>query len=173
MEARLDWLNKHPAAGPSYFAVTSAFALVTALVCRFLVEHFGLDRRGHTLGLARWVRGDAPWYYLFSGLDHPSADGIDGAIVAAVVELSEGSYIYTGVLMDYEVNAQGELDRLLLVQAQRRPLQSDRQPADNGYIDTGNRFYPIAGDVFVLRYMEIKTLNISYLALAPNSNGGP
>jgi hypothetical protein len=47
--------------------------------------------------------------------------------VAAVVEFKEGSYLYTGVLMDYEVNERGELDRFLLVQAQRRKLERDRR----------------------------------------------
>jgi hypothetical protein len=90
-----------------------------------------------------------------------------------VVEFKEGSYLYTGVLDDYEVNEDGQLDRLLLVQAQRRTLGSDREyDAENDkYLEDKTRFYPIAGDVFVLRYEEIKTLNVSYLAL-PSANGG-
>jgi len=90
-----------------------------------------------------------------------------------VVEFKEGSYLYTGVLDDYEVNEDGQLDRLLLVQAQRGTLGSDREyDAENDkYLEDKTRFYPIAGDVFVLRYEEIKTLNVSYLAL-PSANGG-
>ena len=90
-----------------------------------------------------------------------------------MVEFKEGSYLYTGVLDDYEVNEDGQLDRLLLVQAQRRTLGSDREyDAENDkYLEDKTRFYPIAGDVFVLRYEEIKTLNVSYLAL-PSANGG-
>ncbi|MBT2794785.1 hypothetical protein [Paraburkholderia strydomiana] len=77
------------------------------------------------------------------------------------------------MLLDYEVNEHGELDRLLLVQAQRRKLDNDRVYDDDAqrYADDPKRFYPIAGDVFVLRYEEIKTLNVSYLTL-PSASGG-
>jgi hypothetical protein len=170
LNGRLAWLNVHPTAGAGYFALTSAVALAAALAWRAAVQGWELDREGNPL--ARWVRGDAPWYYLFSGLDHPKEDAIDGATVAAVVEFKEGSYLYTGVLDGYEVNEDGQLDRLLLVQAQRRKLGSDREydVENDKYLEDKTRFYPIAGDVFVLRYDEIKTLNVSYLAL-PSANG--
>nr|WP_132459939.1 hypothetical protein [Paraburkholderia sp. BL8N3] len=94
-----------------------------------------------------------------------------------MVEFKEGSYLYTGVLDGYEVNEDGQLDRLLLVQAQRRKLESDRQydEISDQYLDAAARFYPIAGDVFVLRYDEIKTLNVTYVSLGeatPDANGG-
>lgn len=57
----------------------------------------------------------------------------------------------------------GELDRLLLTQTQRRTLADDR--AQDGSNADAIRFYPIAGDIFVLPYSEIKTLNVSYLSL--------
>ncbi|WP_250508013.1 DUF6338 family protein [Caballeronia sp. GAFFF3] len=162
---RLVWLNKHPEAAAGYFSLTNAAALGAALVWRAAVQGWELDRQGSRL--SRWVRGDAPWYYLFSGLDHPKEDSIDGATVAAVVEFKEGSYLYTGLLDGYEVSAEGQLDRLLLVQAQRRKLDSDRQYDEGSgmYVGDSTRFYPIAGDVFVLRYDEVKTLNVTYLSL--------
>ena len=61
------------------------------------------------------------------------------------------------------VSDQGELDRLLLTQTQRRKLADDRS-LDGSNADAV-RFYPIAGDIFVLRYSEIKPLNVSYLSL--------
>jgi hypothetical protein len=166
---RLTWLNAHPLPVVGYFVLTNLLALATAFGLRAIVECFGLDRRGHRA--ASWVRGPAPWYYLFAGLDHPT--GVDGAVIAAIVEFKEGSYLYTGVLLDYEVNEHGELDRLLLVQAQRRKLDNDRvyDGAAQRYADDPKRFYPISGDVFVLRYEEIKTLNVSYLALPSASVG--
>ncbi|MEM5372720.1 DUF6338 family protein [Paraburkholderia azotifigens] len=167
LDSRLTWLNVHPVAGAAYFVFTNGLALVAAFVWRGAVQRWELDRIGHRLaGLAR---GDAPWYYLFSGLDHPKEDAIDGAMVAAVVEFKEGSFLYTGLLADYEVNADGQLDRLMMVQAQRRKLESDRQydAANEQFIEDSTRFYPIAGDVFVLRYDEVKTLNVTYLSLEP------
>lgn len=144
-------------------------ALAAALSWRRSVQRFEFDRTGNRF--ASLARGDAPWYYLFSGLDHPSDDAIDGAMIAAVVEFKEGSYLYTGVLDGYEVSAEGQLDRLLLVQAQRRKLERDRTyDAETGaFVDDKGRFYPIAGDVFVLRYDEVKTLNVTYLSLQPST----
>jgi hypothetical protein len=55
------------------------------------------------------------------------------------------------------------------LQAQRRKLDRDRT-YDSGsetFVDDKKRFYPIAGDVFVLRYDEVKTLNVTYLSLEP------
>lgn len=167
IDGRLSWLNLHPVAGAGYFVLTNGIALASALLWRGAIQRFELDRTGNRFaGLAR---GDAPWYYLFSGLDHPSDDAIDGAMIAAVVEFKEGSFLYSGLLDDYQVNADGQLDRLMLVQAQRRRLESDRRfDADQGtFVDESGRFYPIAGDVFVLRYDEIKTLNVTYLSLEP------
>lgn len=167
VESRLTWLNAHPVAGSSYFVFINALALAAAFVWRGAVQRWQLDRTGHRL--ARLTRGDAPWYYLFAGLDHPREDAIDGAMIAAVVEFRDGTFLFTGILADYEVNADGQLDRLMLIQAQRRKLESDRKydEASHRFIDDTARFYPIAGDVFVLRYDELKTLNVTYLSLEP------
>ncbi|QGZ64291.1 hypothetical protein [Paraburkholderia acidisoli] len=173
LNGRLAWLNAHPLAGSGYFVFTNGLALVAAFVWRGAVQRWQLDRSGHRL--ARLTRGDAPWYYLFAGLDHPKEDAIDGAMIAAVVEFREGTFLFTGILDDYEVNADGQLDRLMLIQAQRRRLESDRKydAASDQFIDDATRFYPIAGDVFVLRYDELKTLNVTYLSLEPQSRPVP
>jgi hypothetical protein len=171
LEARLDWFNMHPITGVGYFALVNAAALISAFTWRAIVQQYELDRQGNWF--SKFVRSDAPWYYLFSGLDHPKEDAIDGALIAAVVEFKEGSFLYTGILDDYEVNAEGQLDRIMLVQAQRRKLEDDRHfdPAIEQFVDRQSRFYPIAGDVFVLRYAEVKTFNVTYLSLLP-PNGG-
>jgi len=139
LNARFAWLNGHPLASLGYFALTNGLALVAAVVWRALVEHYGLDRRGRWT--AKWVRGPAAWYYLFAALDHPT--GVGGAVVAAIVEFKEGSYLYTGVLHDYECDESGQLDRLLLVQARRRKLDADRKYNESlqQYQDAPARFF--------------------------------
>ena len=104
-------------------------------------------------------------YYLFSGLDQPKDDVTDGTMVEAIVEFKEGSYLYAGVLDGYELNEHGQLDRLTLIWAQRRKFECDRE-----YHET--RSYPIEGDVFVLRYDDVKTLNITYLSLDRKRHSG-
>jgi hypothetical protein len=52
---------------------------------------------------------------------------------------------------------------LILQQVQRRPLSKDKSIQQHG---TGQeRFYPIDGDNFVLRYSEAITLNVQYVKL--------
>jgi hypothetical protein len=166
----LSWLNFHPIAGVGYFALTNGVALVSALLWRQAVECWNLGRKNNPF--APLTRGDAPWHYLFSGLDYATKGSADGAIVSAVVEFKEGSYLYVGMLDEYEVNENGRLDRLLLVRAKRRKLEHDRDydTATGKYLDENTRFYPIRGDVFVLRFEETKTLNVTYLSFPPEKS---
>ena len=157
----LNWLNQHPLISTAYFALSSGLALLAAFAWRGLVSWRQWDRRDHWL--CRFARGAAPWHYLFSGLDYAKPEEVDGAVISAIVEFKDAAYLYTGILCGYEVSDQGELDRLLLAQTQRRKLADDRS-LDGSNADAV-RFYPIAGDIFVLRYSEIKTLNVSYLSL--------
>jgi hypothetical protein len=172
IEDRLVWLDFHPLAGTGYFVLTNGLALLSALGFRWAVQRWELDRAGNPF--AGVARGDAPWYYLFSGLDQLKDEATDGTTVAAVVEFKEASYLYTGVLDGYEVDEHGQLDRLLLVQAQRRKFERDREydATAKTYEEDKTRFYPISGDVFVLRYDDVKTLNVTYLSLHPKTQIG-
>lgn len=162
----LIWLNRHPVTAVGYFALTNGLALASALFWRRAVERWKLSRKDNLF--APLARGDAPWHYLFSGIDHQTKDTIDGVAVAAVVEFQEASYLYAGMLNGYEVDENGRLDRLLLIRAKRRKLEHDREcyVATESYLDKKERFYTIRGDVFVLRFEETKTLNITYLSIA-------
>ena len=90
--------------------------------------------------------------------------------IGAVVCLGSSAYLYTGVLVEYFLDDQGQLNRLVLASAARRPLSDDQ--ASEGGADQGQplvdeeRFYPIEGDYFVLRYSEVLTLNVRYLDLS-------
>ena len=49
-------------------------------------------------------------------------------------------------------------------QARDRP---EIRRSERTVLEDTTRFYPIAGDVFVLRYDEVKTLNVTYLSREP------
>ncbi|WP_211455114.1 hypothetical protein [Collimonas antrihumi] len=86
--------------------------------------------------------------------------------MSAVVPFKDASYIYTGILEDYELTDKGELDRLILSNTSRRRLADDRDPGDSSSpLDSYRYFYQIEGDRFVLRASEYTTLNIKYLVL--------
>ena len=161
-----------------YFGSLYAFAIAAAFLLRHAVTRWRLDRRGAPL--ANFLRFDTPWYYLFTGYDRPNAP--NGVAIGAVVSLGGTAYLYTGVLVEYFLDDQGQLNRLVLTSAARRPLAEDAAEAEETGPDDWieierrlgeeaplreERFYPIEGDYFVLRYSEVLTLNVRYLDLSP------
>jgi len=160
-----------------FFGSLYAFAIAAAFALRHAVTRWRLDRRGAPL--ANFLRFDTPWYYLFTGYDRPTAP--DGVAIGAVVSLGGTAYLYTGVLVEYFLDDQGQLNRLVLASAARRPLAEDavqgyeavpaegseEAAADEAAVPAEERFYPIEGDYFVLRYSEVLTLNVRYLDLSP------
>jgi hypothetical protein len=160
-----------------YFGSLYAFAIAAAFALRHAVTRWRLDRRGAPL--ANFLRFDTPWYYLFTGYDRDSAP--DAVAIGAVVSLGGSAYLYTGVLVEYFLDDQGQLSRLVLASAARRLLSEDATeegetlPSDwievdrrvgEGPSPVQERFYPIEGDYFVLRYSEVLTLNVRYLDLS-------
>ena len=160
-----------------FFVTLFAFSVLAAFLLRRIVTRWRLDRRG--AALANFLRFDTPWYYLFTGYDRASPP--NGVAIGAVVTLGGTAYLYTGVLVEYFLDDQGQLNRLVLASAARRPLSEDALQDDEGLTDewveterrvgeagpAEERFYPIEGDYFVLRYSEISTLNVRYLDLSP------
>lgn len=148
----------------AYFGSLLAFAYVSPFVLRWLVEHYRWDRFGAPYSRLFRFSG-APWYYLLSGADFPRENMPDLIVISAVVGVAGEPYLYMGVLEDYFLNPDGELDRLVLSQVMRRPMARDRAP-DAKDRDL-SRFYVVEGDYFVLRYSEITTLNVEYIRLGP------
>ncbi len=159
-------LDDHPTEPLWFFLWANAFALVSALLWRAMVHFFKLDHP--SFPLFEKVRGDAPWNYLFRGIDvsHSTPDAI---VVAALVTLKDATLLYTGLLVDYELTDKGELDRIMISNAARRHLSDDAKGGDADRMSSTNmaRFYPIEGDCLVLRSAEITTLNIKFLVLEP------
>ena len=175
----LQLLSSHP---PTQAAATGAVAsdstsiaacFVTLLLVAyavpvfigFFIRKFKLDREGARFSsIFRFY--DAPWYYLLTGADFAKRDEPDIIYVSAVVELAKDSFLYVGVLNDFYFDKDGQLDRLILQNVKRRPMSSDKHLNGNAT----DRFYPIDGDSFVLRYSEAITLNIQYVKLvAPDA----
>ncbi|WP_139167208.1 hypothetical protein [Chromobacterium sphagni] len=167
----VSFLNSHPNAILLYFISTHALGILAALTWReIIVRYFKLERRGCCLSYI--ARGSAPWYYLFKGLDH-SYDP-DGVVISAVISLKDCSILYMGLLYDYTVNDAGELDRIMINGAQRRKFENDGKynRALKSFKKESSRFYPINGDILILPYSQISTLNISYLKLSSAEEDG-
>ncbi|MBZ2206676.1 hypothetical protein [Massilia soli] len=130
------------------------------IVVRTAISRFRLDRDSAAFS-AIFRFHDAPWYYLLTGADFAEDEQPDMVIVSAIVEVAKEAVLYVGVLDDFYFDSEGQLDRLILQKVSRRPLASDKPLDGNG----SDRFYPIDGDNFVLRYSEAITLNVQYVKL--------
>lgn len=171
-----------------YFGGALGGAMSLAAMLRAVVSRLGLDRPSSRLAwLFRFRK--APWYYLLSGRDQAKTP--DLIQIAALVNVGGQPYLYQGFLESYYFDEPGQLDRLVISQASRRPLSKDADlpgvstPGSGDWRarladfllgqptrKTKNRFYPIVGDYFVLHYDEIITLNVRYIELTDSPANG-
>jgi hypothetical protein len=149
----------------AYFATLLLASYLLPQLARYLITRHGLDRYDAPLGfLFRFHQ--APWYYLLTGADFSIDDKPDFISVSAVVNVAGEAVLYTGILDEFFVDAEGKLDRLVLQQVMRRPIKADKSSSSPDEMDRLSRFYSIDGDYFVLRYDEAITLNLQYIKLA-------
>jgi hypothetical protein len=72
-------------------------------------------------------------------------------------------------LEDFYLNGDGQLDRVVLSDAMRRPIENDQKDTSNVKAATNTkkeRFYEVKGDRLILKYDDIKNVNIEYLYVA-------
>lgn len=134
-----------------YGVFVSFIGYFAGLVSRIFIKKYELEQYP-------FFQIDNPWYYLFKGYNRDIGMA-DGVKVAATIEIAGKSYLYLGVLADFFLGADGNIDRLILTAASRRELSNDKAYDKENVSD---RFYPIDGDCFVLKYNQIKNLNIEY-----------
>lgn len=155
-----------------YFGTLYAAAYLAPALIRHIITKYQFDRFGHPLSfLLRFHQ--APWYYLLTGADFKKNEKPDLIRVSAVVDVAGDAVLYTGILDEFFVDADGKLDRLVLQQVMRRPLSSDKVATTPNAADNSARFYQVDGDYFVLRYSEAITFNVQYIKLASETNAPP
>jgi hypothetical protein len=139
------------------------------------VRQLKLDHRTKTF------RFDNYWYYMLTGevLDFRENVGewrrVDGVYFSAVVDHASDSYLYRGIVSDFIFDRDGALDTIVLADAHRRRLADDREEGAArtavGPSVPDDRYYEIRGDFLVLRYSEIRTLNLDYFAVTLEEGG--
>lgn len=95
--------------------------------------------------------------------------------VTAVVDmkLKDAPVLVRGLVDDWLLAPNGDLDAIILTRTYRRPLSEDRA-ADTPLSTTlDDRYYPIRGDYFILRRSEMITLNILYLFTVESADIAP
>jgi hypothetical protein len=125
------------------------------------VIKYKLDRHPILSDLSRF---DTPWFYLFKGFND-DADGADFVKLAVTLPHVGSTYLYYGILEDFFLTDDGQLERIVLSSVVRRKLEADDLITGNDQersSDITHRFYEILGDRLILKYTDITSLNIEY-----------
>jgi hypothetical protein len=154
----------------AYFATQISVSYLVPKIVRSVISHFRLDRADAPFS-ALFRFHQAPWYYLLTGADFKAEDAPDIIVVSAIVEVGKEAVLYVGILDEFYVDTEGQLDRMVLQSVARRPISADKHTVSPDS-DPGSRFYDVDGDSFVLRYGEAITLNIQYVRLTPEDDAG-
>lgn len=140
-----------------YFSSLYFFCWIVPPILRAIIIRYRLDREDTNWGLLFHM--DAPWHYILSGGNLENTP--DMVFVSVIVKVGEEPIIYKGILYDYIVDRHtGELNRIVLSGTYRWKLSTyDDAPPDKK-MDLGTL---IIGNLFVISYEDIITLNIEYL----------
>lgn len=138
-----------------YLLLMYVIAFSIGKIFRYLIKSLKIDRHFNLLRL------DSPWYYLFTGYDWEDGQP-DGVMISACVECGGQAYLYQGYLERFFLNEEGNIDRLVLTYPARRKIEDDKTPENSS---PALRFYPIDSHYFVLKYSEIKNLNVQFIKL--------
>lgn len=139
-----------------YLFLSILVSYFVALAIRRTVEYCNLDKK---YGLLKFR---SPWLYIFT--DDRDA-GHAGTYISALVDVKDGTYLYSGILEEYFFDKDGGLDRMVLSEVVRRKMSNDKGAVCTGESGGDERFYKIDGDYIVVRYDEIITLNVRYVKI--------
>lgn len=141
-----------------YFFVSAIFSALFGYACKLAVRHFKLDRK------YKLFRFQNEWHYLFTGeiLDFPrvigKSENISFRFVDVLVNTSEGSILYMGILADYLLSNEGGLDRIILRDVKRRFLKEDNH-------NNGDVYYNLPGEFLTIESSKIENIHITYYSL--------
>ncbi|MCL6220426.1 hypothetical protein [Zunongwangia pacifica] len=128
---------------------------------------------------SKFFRFQNSWHYILKGeffdfpradmtLDEDTVEDIEFVFVDAIVEINNESYLYDGILVDYELSNDGGLNYISLTGAERRNIKNDSKIVEGIKQDNSKNYYPIKGHTLLLKYSEIKNLNFTYYTLSYN-----
>lgn len=148
-----------------YHLFMIAVGAIAGWQCRRLVRNLKWDRR------FTWLRFDNKWFYLLSGevvefaegeavTDFSDAALIDYVMVDVLVKVEEGNILYTGIVVDYELENDGGLKSLQIKGAKRKGVAQSESKAPSDTEKTST--HDIRGNVLVIPNSQIINLNITY-----------
>ena len=147
------------------------FAGLAGYLTKKTVRYYKLDRK---LKLFRYRNY---WHYLITGeifdfrrtaanFSTNRVEDIELVFVDVLVHTEEGSVIYDGLLVDYELSHDGELESIHLTQVVRRYLREDP-----GKRRKESNYCKIPGHLFVVPFSKVTNVNFTYYALEDLGDG--
>ncbi|MCP1300955.1 hypothetical protein NK356_17400 [Chryseobacterium sp. S0630] len=105
------------------------------------------------------------WHYIITArllnfeknshiLQNDTVEDVDFTHIDALVNVNDQTFIYKGVLADYQLAKDGGLDLLILTNAQRKLISDSR----GSYKD-------IKGNYIILKYSDLINLNLTFIQL--------
>lgn len=172
-ESSLRSISDHSTAIGIYFLSLFTVAAVAGRLAHQFVRWSALDLKTQVF------RFRNEWHYLLTGeiLSFKEVSiaprEIDGVFLSAVIDHGKESYLYRGIVEDWSFDRDGHLDTIRLRLTYRRVLSKDRTTASETsagtYVPPDERYYEVRGDLFLLRYSQVKTLNLDYFSLSEGS----
>ena len=82
--------------------------------------------------------------------------------ITLVTEINKCGYLYRGFFKDFVFDKAGNLDQIHLSEVYRRKIDDDREADQHHKKDPDERYYPIAGSTFIIKYEHVKNVNIQF-----------
>lgn len=146
-----------------YHILLSIFGWATGRLIRYAIDYFGLFRTSSVFKL------NNEWYYLLTGAMVLSRDEQKIAYVqvdALAEEVNGKAIIYSGILSNYKLSRNGDLEHIILTNVYRREFEDDLVEGPNNIEkEIDDRYYNMPGEIFIIPYQKIQNLNITYLLL--------
>lgn len=147
-----------------YNLVICVLASILGYRLKQLIRKYKLDRK------YKLLRYKNEWHYLVTGeiLDFPNVPGeastVDFVWVDLLVQTTEGTIIYTGVLSDYVLSKENGLDRIYLGEVVRRYLSDDGNKK--------RKEYAMPGNFMVFPFGNVINMNLTYYQIEDDDING-
>lgn len=162
-----------------YNLLLTIFAILCGYLLRIAIRHFKLDRK------TTFLRFPNRWYYLLSGeildfkgvkiRDHmhskASSEDIDLIILNVLAIIGGKAIIYTGYYGYHSLFSSGDLENIVLFEADRIELSESLKPKGNtdvaGLIGSNkSNAIQIPGKYIVLNCRDVANVNFNYLDIS-------
>jgi hypothetical protein len=152
---------KYPIIG--FQILINSLSFIAGLKVRDLVLQKSTDAKN------KFFRYKNIWHYLLTGkfilfkrsqinLLKDGVKDIDITYVDAIIAVGEELFVYTGMLVDYELSEDGNLNLIYITNAARKPIDEETYKDINGH-------------TLILKYENIINLNLIFIQTEEDENG--